>query len=95
VLRDVIVHRTGPDELLALSQAPGLLGEEMTLDVIGGGSSLGVRVRVIDSRPVIVDGSVRHRIRLSLVNHRTVTPAVSGNDEAGDAAIGGAFAEAL
>ena len=67
VLRDVILHRSGPEELLALSQTPGLIGEEMTLDVIGGGSSIGLRVKVVDSRPLMVDGAVRHRIRLELL----------------------------
>src|SRR5918997_1340396 len=67
VLRDVILHRSGPEELLAVSQAPGLIGEEMTLDVVGGGSSIGLRVKVVDSRPLVVDGAVRHRIRLELL----------------------------
>ena len=68
VLRDVILHRSGPEELLAVSQTPGLIGEEMTLDVIGGGLSIGLRVKVVDSRPLMVDGAVRHRIRLELLN---------------------------
>ena len=68
VLRDVILHRNGPEELLAVSQTPGLVGEEMTLDVIGGGLSIGLRVKVTDSRPLMVDGAVRHRIRLELLN---------------------------
>jgi hypothetical protein len=68
VLRDVILHRSGPEELLAVSQTPGLIGEEMTLDVIGGGTSVALRVKVVDSRPLMVDGAVRHRIRLELLN---------------------------
>ncbi len=68
VLRDVILHRNGPEELLAVSQTPGLVGEEMTLDVIGGGSSVGLRVKVVDSRPVMVDGAVRHRIKLEMLD---------------------------
>jgi hypothetical protein len=67
VLRDVILHRSGPGELLAVSQTPGLVGEEMTLDIVGGGSSVALRVKVADSRPVVVDGAVRHRIRLLLL----------------------------
>jgi hypothetical protein len=67
VLRDVILHRNGPEELLAVSQTPGLVGEEMTLDVVGGGSSVALKVKVVDSRPLVVDGAVRHRIRLELL----------------------------
>ena len=39
----------------------------MTLDLIGSGKTLALRVHVVESRPVIIDGSVRHRIRLRLV----------------------------
>jgi hypothetical protein len=67
VLRDVVVDRTSRDEVMAVSQAPGVLGETMTLDLMGGGLTLGVRVRVLESRPVIIGGAVRHRIRLGLV----------------------------
>jgi hypothetical protein len=66
VLRDVVVDRTDGDELMAVSHAPGIVGEEMTLDLLGAGSMLALRVRVLESRPVIISGSVRHRIRLAL-----------------------------
>jgi hypothetical protein len=65
VLRDVVVARMG-GELLAISPAPAIIGEDMSVEVIGGGSDLRLQVRVLDSRPVIVDGAVRHRIRLAL-----------------------------
>jgi len=64
VLRDVVVLKSESDELHAVSHVPGISGEEMTLDLIGAGSSLGLRVKVIDSRPMMVEGAVRHRIRL-------------------------------
>lgn len=78
ILRDVVLDRGGPDELLALSQTPGVLGEEMTLDLIGGGSTLGLRVKVLESRPVVIDGAVRHRIRLSLLDGSRQTSASDG-----------------
>jgi hypothetical protein len=68
VLRDVVVDRTDRNELLAVSHVPGIAGEEMTLDLIGGGVVLALQVKVIESRPVIVDGSVRHRIRLGILD---------------------------
>lgn len=68
VLRDVVINRTGPNELIAVSQTPGLVGEEMSLAVMGGGSSLGLRVRVIESAPMLFNGTVRHRIRLAVLN---------------------------
>ena len=66
VLRDVGIQRAGPDELLAVSLVPGLIDEEMSLDVVGGGANMSLRVRVIESAPIIVSGAVRHRIRLSV-----------------------------
>lgn len=66
-LRDVVVDRPERDELLAVSHAPAIVGEEMSLDLMGGGQNVAVKVRVIESRPVIIDGAVRHRIRLGLV----------------------------
>jgi hypothetical protein len=68
VLRDVVVDRTDRNELLAVSHVPGIAGEEMTLDLIGGDVVLALQVKVIESRPVIVDGSVRHRIRLGILD---------------------------
>ena len=67
VLKDVVVQRAQQEELLAISHAAGVLGEEMTLDLIGSGKTLALRVHVVESRPVIIDGSVRHRLRLRLL----------------------------
>ena len=69
VLKDVVVQRAQPQELLAISHAAGVLGEEMTLDLIGSGKTLALKVQVLESRPVIIDGSVRHRIRLRLLEN--------------------------
>ncbi|HEX2458241.1 MAG TPA: hypothetical protein VHI99_31390 [Vicinamibacterales bacterium] len=77
VLRDVVIDRTSRDELLAVSHVPGVAGEEMSLDLMGSGMTLALRVKVIESRPVIVDGSVRHRIRLELVQAPADLPVSS------------------
>jgi hypothetical protein len=81
VLRDVVLQRTEKDELQAVSQVPGMAGEEMTLDLMGAGATLGLRVRVIDSRPMMLEGAVRHRIRLAVVEANE-SPAVSQVAEA-------------
>lgn len=67
VLRDVVVERTPEGDLLAVCHTPGLDGEEMTLDLLGGGVSAQLRVRVLESRPVIVAGTVRYRLRLRML----------------------------
>lgn len=73
ILRDVVVNRADRDELLAVSNAAAIVGETLSLDLIGGGHALAVKVRVMDSRPVIIDGSVRHRVRLSVVEAQSET----------------------
>jgi hypothetical protein len=67
ILRDVAVDRTSREEVMAVSQAPGVLGEVMTLDLMGGGVNLALLVKVLESRPVIVGGALRHRLRLGLI----------------------------
>jgi hypothetical protein len=75
VLRDVVIQRTERDGLYAISQGPAIADEVMTLDLMGAGATLGLRVRVIDSRPVMVEGSVRHQIRLEVVSNGLATAA--------------------
>jgi hypothetical protein len=71
VLRDVVVNRVNGDELLAISHTAAIAGEEMSLGLVGAGASLDLRVRVLESRPVIIEGNVRHRIRLVVVPSET------------------------
>jgi hypothetical protein len=84
VLRAVVVDRTGENELIAVSHAPGVVGEEMSLDLLGAGSNLTFKVRVLESCPVILSGSVRHKLRLALIDapDRVSLPSTSGIDAA-------------
>ena len=66
VVRDTIVKRNEAQELLAITHAPAVTGEELTLDLMSDGQSVAIKVRVLESRPVMVDGAVRHRVRLAL-----------------------------
>lgn len=77
VLKDVVIHRTDTDELLAVSRTSGIIGEEMTLDLMGAGGSVALRVRVVESRPVIVEGTVCHRVRLAVVKEESVPDSSS------------------
>lgn len=77
VLRDVLIQRTETGELQAVSQQPAIAGEEMTLDLVGGGETIGLKVKVIDSRPMILNGAVRHRIRLTLLNAEALEPVTA------------------
>ena len=66
---DVVVEPCGDDEWVGLSRQPAVAGETLLLDVLQGDAVTGPRrgrlpVCVIESRPVIVEGNVRHRIRM-------------------------------
>ena len=67
VLRDVIVQEDPSGSLVAIGQSPAVIGEFMTLDLAGGGHVVTCKVRVQESRPVILDGNVRHRLRLEVL----------------------------
>ena len=75
VLRDVIVARLEDHELVAISHAPGIVDETMTLDLLGAGASAALLVRVVESSPAIIDGAVRHRIRLRVIEAGSTTGA--------------------
>jgi hypothetical protein len=69
IFPDVVVQQSGGDEWIALSREAALTGETLVLDVVlTDVDTMEMRQRfpvyVIDSQPVIVDGDVRHRIRL-------------------------------
>jgi hypothetical protein len=75
VLQDLIVQLEPAGQLVVFGHAPGLVGEVVRLDLSGGGRTISVDVRVEDSRPVIVEGGVRHRMSLELV--ASIDPAES------------------
>jgi len=64
VLRDVIVHRAGDHEWVAIGREPAVVGETLMLDVDDGDAWHRLTMYVIESRPVIRDGDMRYRIRL-------------------------------
>jgi hypothetical protein len=64
VLRDVIVHHNGDQEWIAIGRQPAVVGETLTLDVDDGDVLQRLTMCVIESRPIVLDGDMRHRIRL-------------------------------
>ena len=64
---EVVIERRDEarDELWVLSASPAHREEILTLDVSGPQT---LTVRVVESSPVLVDGSIRHRLRLSIVS---------------------------
>ena len=80
LMRDVIVQESG-HELVTIGQAPAAIGEELTLDLAGAGHLITCRVRVLESRPVILEGRVRYRMRLEILERSRRPEAVA--DSAG------------
>ena len=54
-------------ELTVLGDAPGVVDEELTLGLVGRDGQLDLRVRVLESRPQVANGVVRHRLRLLMM----------------------------
>ena len=73
VLRDVVVKQTQEDALLVIGREAAVVGDIMTLEIAELGTN-GTEVQVVESVPVLVDGTVRHALRLRLVG----TPSSSG-----------------
>lgn len=55
-------------ELSVICDLPWPADEELTLGLATRDGHLDLRVRVLESRPLIVDGVVRHRLRLLMLN---------------------------
>jgi hypothetical protein len=64
VLSDVVVQRHGDNEWVAIGRQPAAVGELLLLDIVDGDRPQQLTVCVIESRPVVLDGDIRHRIRL-------------------------------
>jgi hypothetical protein len=74
---DVVVQQGADDEWIGITRQPAVAGEMLVLDVLQSDAVEGeiwrrLPVCVIESRPVIVDGDMRHRIRL----HGGITASV-------------------
>jgi hypothetical protein len=76
ILRDVVVQRAHDEDLLVIGREAGVVGDVMTLEIAEPGAG-GAEVQVVESLPVIVDGTVRHSLRL----RRIANPGESSTDE--------------
>jgi hypothetical protein len=65
---DVVVERYTDEEVWVVSASPARIDEELTLDLTGAGPVVTIRVRVVDSVPMLADGVVRHGLRLAILH---------------------------
>lgn len=64
---DVVVDRRSDTEMWVISASPAPADEVMTLDLSGSGAQAPMNVRVVESVPVLIDGVVRHGLRLVIL----------------------------
>jgi hypothetical protein len=64
VSKDVSLQHGPSDGLAVFSPTPGVVDEELTLELVSGDETVTLRVKVVESRPVIVEGTVRHQLKL-------------------------------
>lgn len=52
-----------PEEIVLVSRQPGIPGETVSVRSPDGAETL-ITAQVLESQPVVVDGNVRHQLRL-------------------------------
>ena len=67
VLRDVLVEGATDDEMVVLGRHAGVVGETLRMEFAESAEGA-LPVRVIDSRPVVAEGAVRHRLTLKVAS---------------------------
>jgi hypothetical protein len=67
ILRDVVVQQIDASEIIAISGEAAVIGESMMIDIPAHEATPALSVQVVDSRPIVVDGAVRHQLRLRKV----------------------------
>jgi hypothetical protein len=80
IVRDVSVTKNGDTEFVCVGTVRGIVGEEVTLEVLGASARAAVRARITDSRPVPVNGSMRYELRLRAIQETVeseLCPAVT------------------
>jgi hypothetical protein len=67
-LRQVAVSPTEPGDLLTIvSDGPGIVGEELTLGLVKDAEQMVLKVRVIATKPELLDGVIRHQLQLEVL----------------------------
>ena len=68
VLRDIVIQSSTEDQIVAVSREPGVLGELVSVQFPTRTPGV-LRARVLESQPVVMDGTVRHQLRLRQVGN--------------------------
>jgi hypothetical protein len=74
--RDVVLSECTQGEWIATSREPGVIGETVVVGALQEGAMH--VARVIESRPIMTDGAVRHRLWLRRVDEQDGEPSSRG-----------------
>ena len=69
-LEDVVVESHTSDSVWVISRTPAVPGERFMLHLIDSGPPVLLGVRVAESRPILVEGMVRNRVHLVVVERQ-------------------------
>ena len=70
ILRAVDVEAENSSEFLVISRVPGVKGEELAIEVGDSTRTHLLRAHVTDSRIAVIDGDLRHRLRVRVTTPR-------------------------
>jgi len=73
-LEDVVVERVAEKDIWVLSSTPANRDESLVLELPENGTMAEIKVRVAESRPVVVGERLQHRVRLQLENGQPSPP---------------------
>ena len=68
VSHDIVLKRATDREFVAVADQSALAGDTLVVTVASRDGDRTETVRVIASRPVVVDGIVKHEVKLSRIN---------------------------
>jgi hypothetical protein len=69
-LEEVVVETQTQDDIWVISRTPAMPDERFTLHLTGSGPPSLLAVRVAESRPILVDGAIRNRVHLVVIDRR-------------------------
>ena len=63
VMGDVVMQSVTPDQIVVVSRQPGIPGETVSVQSPDEVETI-VTAQVLESQPIVIDGSVRHQLLL-------------------------------
>jgi len=67
VMGDVVLESQTSEQIVVVSRQPGVPGETVSVQSPHESETI-VTAQVLESQPVVVDGSIRHQVRLQQLN---------------------------